>query len=320
MAEWKLVGNYTGEMTVSVTGDKWKEATAAARERLEMRSRQVGTDPSTVEKADILNVAVNLKLQDVFAEGIGELGLTPVSEAVIDIPDLTSEGVTIVFRFAIAPEFELGDLSSLKYSPDEVIVTKEDIVAEITELKKSLEQQGEKVPEDPDEFARGFGIEGVSSMDDLMGSINDALIEKRSAVAAMNAENRLLDDLCELVDLVPPDGMVDMEVDSMITADKDKVASMNGEWEDFLKSARKGEADLREEYRPEAARSIKVRLILERIAAENNLYPSADDVEAEYRAMAEAYGVPVDDFRSAIPENDIIYQKSLVMAMDFLKK
>ena len=189
----------------------------------------------------------------------------------------------------------------------------------IKKLKKSIESQGARIPEDDDEFARGFGIEGVESIDDLRASINDALMKSRMADAALKAENMLLDDLCELVGFEAPDGMVDMEVESLIAADKDKVASMNGEWEEFLKSARKTEDGLKEEYRPEAARNIKIRLILEKIAGEYGLFPTDEDIEEEYASMAKAYGVPVEDLKIALPKSDIIYQKSLVMALDYLK-
>lgn len=320
MATWKLVGNSTGVMTASMSGEAWKEKIEAADARLRMRSIQVGTDPEKVERADILNAAVNLSLQEMYQQAVEELELSPISEAVIEVPELTSEGVTVDFRFAVTPEFELGDLSGLKYEIANVIVSNEDIDAEIAELKKSISEQGQQIPEDDDEFARGFGIEGVETMDDLRGNINDALIRSREEKARVDAENQMLDELCRLVGFEAPDGMVDMEVDSMIATDKDKVASMNGEWEEFLKSARKTETELKEEYRPEAARSIKIRLILEKVAAENSLYPAGEEVEAEYTAMANAYGVPIEELKSAIPESDIIYQKSLVMAMDYLKK
>ena len=320
MATWKIVGNSTGEMTSSLGGEEWRSAIETAKERLEMRSRQVGADPLSIEKAEILNAALNLSIHGIFQAGIDELGLTPVSEAVIDVPEITSEEVTVCFRFSVMPEFELGDLSSLKYEVEHVEVTNADIDAEITQLKNSIESQGEKIPSDNDEFARGFGIEGVESLEDLKGSINDALIKSRTADAAVRAENRLLDDLCDLVKFDAPDGMVDMEVESLIAADKDKVASMNGDWDEFLKAARKTEEMLRDEYRPDAARNIKIRLILERIASENDLNPSAEEIETEYASLAGAYGVPVEDFKSALPESDIIYQKRLVMAMDHLKK
>ncbi|MBE6016555.1 MAG: hypothetical protein E7233_02945 [Lachnospiraceae bacterium] len=320
MTSWKIVGNSTGEMTAELGGDKWKETVQSAKERLEQRSRQVGANPSEIERKDILNAALNLCISDIFQNGIRELDLIPVSEAVVDVPSITSEGVTVVFKFAVAPEFKLGDLSSLKYEVEPVTVSKEDIEAEITELKKSMASQGQIVPEDDDEFARLFGLEGVETIDDMRASINDALQRSRMSDAVVKAEDRLLDDLCSMVDLEAPDGLVDMEVDSLIAADKDKVASMNGDWEEFLKTTGKSEAELREEYRPEAARNIKIRLILERISEENHLNPSAQEIEAEYILIAGSVSAPLEDIKSAIPEEDIIYQKRLVMAMDFLKK
>lgn len=320
MATWKIVGYSTGEMTAGLGGEKWAEKVQEAKERLELRCRQVGADPSAIERADILNAALNLCIGDIFQEGVTELGLRPVSEAVVDVPSINSVGVTVSFKFAVAPEFELGDLSSLKYSMEDVRVSSDDIEAEIAELKKSIEAQGQTIPEDEDEFAKGFGIDGVETMDDLKGSISDALVKSRTADAVVRAEDKLLDDLCVAVKFEAPDGMVDMEVESLIAADKDKVASMNGEWEEFLKSARKNEEELRTEYRPEAARNIKIRLILERVAAEKELMPSVEEIEAEYASIAREVNAPLEDIKSAIPEEDIIYQKRLVMAMDYLKK
>ena len=198
MATWRLVGNSTGVMTASMSGEAWKEKIEAADARLRMRSIQVGTDPEKVERADILNAAVNLSLQEMYQQAVEELELSPISEAVIEVPELTSEGVTVDFRFAVTPEFELGDLSGLKYEIANVIVSNEDIDAEIAELKKSISEQGQQIPEDDDEFARGFGIEGVETMDDLRGNINDALIRSREEKARVDAENQMLDELCRL--------------------------------------------------------------------------------------------------------------------------
>ena len=320
MATWNLVGNSTGEMIVTMEGEVWKEALAKAKERLVMRSEQVGTDPKLIEKAEISNLAVNLNLQTLYENGIKELNLEPVSEPVVNLRKLSVEGVEISMTFAVMPEIVVPDLSAIKYHVDNVSVTMEEIDNEIAEIKKSIEAQGQSVPSDEDKFAKSLGLDGVDSMDALKGAVSDKLVQYRKAEAERDAEDRLIDELCAAAAFEAPDGMVDMEIDSMIAADKDKVASMNGEWEEFLKSARKTEEDLRDEYRPEASRSIKIRLLLDKIAKENGLAPTAEEVEAEYAAMASSYGVPVEDFKAAISQDDIIYQKSLVKAMDFVKK
>ncbi len=319
-ADWKIVGHHTGEMIVTIDGGEWAAALKEAKDRLEERSKQVGTSTDEIERSAIYGVALNLNIKKIFAEGTVMLHLDPVSEPKIDVKKIDAEGAVVSFIFSVKPCFDIPDLSLLKYVIKEPQVSNEEIESAIEEMKQTFIKKYSSLPDDMNDFAADMNIEGVNNLSDLKRSIYELLLDDKQQMAQNDADDKLVDDLCDLVELDAPDGMVDMETDSIICGRKDELASRNISFEEYLKSIKMNEEQYKESLKPEAAKNIKARLIFEKIAEENDLLPDESDIDKEYEMMGRTYKMDPDDLRKVFPEDDMRYQKRLTMAFDHVKK
>ena len=77
---------------------------------------------------------------------------------------------------------------------------------------------------------------------------------------------------------------------------------------------------LRAQMRPQAERQVKARLALEKIAALENLAATEEDIEGEYKTIAEAYGVELDQVKASIDSEAIAEDMKVKKAMELVKE
>ena len=74
-------------------------------------------------------------------------------------------------------------------------------------------------------------------------------------------------------------------------------------WDDYLRESGKGEAELRDAYRPEAERRVKTTLLVEAIAKKEGIVATQADVEQELAALSSQYGQPREKIIEALQSN-----------------
>ena len=77
---------------------------------------------------------------------------------------------------------------------------------------------------------------------------------------------------------------------------------------------------LRKNMRPDAERQVKTRLALEKIAALENLEATAEEIEAEYARLAEAYNMEADKIKAAVAADAIADDLKVKKAIDLVKE
>ena len=77
---------------------------------------------------------------------------------------------------------------------------------------------------------------------------------------------------------------------------------------------------LREQFRPQAEKQVKLRLALEEIAKLEKIEATEEDVNAEIARIAEAYQMEVDQVRAAVPTDSIAQDMKVKKAMDLVKE
>jgi len=175
-----------------------------------------------------------------------------------------------------------------------------------------------ELPELDDDFAKD-----VSEFDTFAEYEADvkAKIEKRHETAAENkVEEDLMNKLIEALEDEIPETMFDAEVENCVR-DYDNRLRMSGlDLGTYFKYTGMTLEQLREQMRPQAINQVKGRLILEKIAALENLVPSDEMIEEEYNRMATAYNVPLDQVKAGIASEAIAEDMKVKMALDFVKE
>jgi trigger factor len=78
--------------------------------------------------------------------------------------------------------------------------------------------------------------------------------------------------------------------------------------------------DLREDYKEQAEKNVKVRLVLAKIAEAEKLEPKSEDMEKEFKAIADQYKVDLEKVKQAIDPEMLKKDLRNQLAYEFLKK
>ncbi|MBR1812080.1 MAG: trigger factor [Clostridia bacterium] len=158
-----------------------------------------------------------------------------------------------------------------------------------------------ELPALDDEFAKD-----VSEFDTLAALRDDikAGIEKRRAEAAdRQFENNVLSALGDLVDAEIPDAMIQTAIDRNLR-DFEYNLNMQGiDMKTYLQYIGMDEAKLREQYADKAEKDVRVDLALEKVAKDEAIEVTAEDLDAEYNKLATAYNMELDDVKKAVSED-----------------
>lgn len=76
---------------------------------------------------------------------------------------------------------------------------------------------------------------------------------------------------------------------------------------------------LRDSFRPQAERQVKVRLALEKIASLENIQPSEEELNAEYDKIAKNYGMETEKVKELIPQEDLAKDVAVEKAMSIVR-
>ncbi len=175
-----------------------------------------------------------------------------------------------------------------------------------------------ELPELDDDFAKD-----VSEFDTFAEYKADvkAKIEKRHENEADRAvEEKLMDALIEKLEADIPEPMFVAETENFVR-DYDNRLRMQGlDLKTYFKYTGLDLDTLRAQMRPQAERQVKARLALEKIAALESLEASEDDIENEYKSIAEAYGVELDQVKASIDSDAIAADMKVKKAMDLVKE
>jgi trigger factor len=167
-----------------------------------------------------------------------------------------------------------------------------------------------QLPELTDEFAQSLTVKDVTTLEELKTSTSARLEQGAAKRTKDELRNAILEKLSELNTFMVPAEMVDSEIRRFIRA-SGIFNNASIPQEDFDISL------FREAFAPEAERRIKKAIIVDRIASQEQLVPSTDEVTAFVAERAEQYNVPVDvaqrfffsEDRAASTFQDLISEK-----------
>ncbi len=299
-----------------------------------------------LEKGDVSVVAADVKKElDQMAEKNARL-VTVEDRAVKnkDIAVIDFEGFVDGKAFeggkAEKHELEIGSKTFIPGFEDQVIGMKvdeeKDINVKFPEEYFSKELAGKdatfkvklheiKVKELPtidDEFAKD--VSEFDTLKDLKASIKDRLVEDKKNQAKYQLESDAIKAVSDNTKIDIPSGMIETEIDNMLKEIDGRLAYQGLNLEQYLKMINKSEDDLRKEYEPQAAESVKTRLVLEAIVKEEKIEATDKDVEAKVKEMAANYGRKEDELLNnenlkEYLRNNITTEKAIQFIIDNAK-
>ncbi len=178
-----------------------------------------------------------------------------------------------------------------------------------------------ELPALDDEFAKD-----VSEFDTLAEYTADvkANIEKRNAEMAENdVETQLNIALIDAVEADIPECMFENEVENMIQDYSYRMQSQGISLEMYMQYTGMTMENFKEQFRPQAESQVKLQFALEKIVELEKIEATAEELEAEYARLAEAYKIDVEKVKTAIPADalarDIAVKKAIALVKENAK-
>lgn len=192
----------------------------------------------------------------------------------------------------IGEEFDVNVTFPTEYTPE--LAGKEAV------FKCKLHAIKTKVlPEADDEFAKD--VSEFDTVAELKADIEKTIKERKEQSAQRDFENAVFEKLAELVVGEIPEVMYENRVNDMINEFAYRLQSQGLSMEMYMQYM----DALKENYRSDAEREVKISLALEKIAEIEGITVSDEEVEEEYAKMAEMYGVDAETVRKAISADSV---------------
>ena len=162
----------------------------------------------------------------------------------------------------------------------------------------------------------GKGEEFVNFTDSVLDKAMAADIKTKEDLLNMDVNGmKVSEKLIELAQGDIPEQMYDNQANDMVRDFEMRLRSQGMDPKMYMQYMDMDMAALKNMYMDEAEKRVKLRLVLEAIAKQENLEVTEADLEDEYSKMAEAYKVEVEQAKASVPADslseDIRVQKAL---------
>ncbi len=163
-----------------------------------------------------------------------------------------------------------------------------------------------KVKEEPaldDEFAKD--VSEFDTLKDLKADIKKKITEERESVAQQAFEEELINQVADGMTCDVPDAMVDAKIENGMQNFRMQIQQQGISYEDYLKLTGLDEKKLRDDAREGALGRVRQELALAAIIKAENLEVSDEDIEAEFKTLAEQYGMELDTVKKYLPVDQV---------------
>jgi len=176
-----------------------------------------------------------------------------------------------------------------------------------------------QIPELDDEFARDVSV--FDTFEDYKANIRDNLLDEAEDRLKQKYREAVLNKLVESTEIDIPEIMIRRRVDEIVYDFAIRLKYQGFDLEQYFKVTGSDINKLREEFRAQAEKDVKMRLIVEKIAEIEDITITEDEANAEFKRLAEAYKQDQSEFIKQLKPEEVQYiHNSLISrkTIDFL--
>jgi trigger factor len=210
----------------------------------------------------------------------------------------------------VGDEFEINVTFPEKYQSEQLAGKSVVFKIKIHEIKTR------EMPELDDEFAKD--VSEFDTLEEYKNDIKKHIQESKDHKSTNDVDDTLINQVINGMKVEVPEVMFEHSVDNMVN-DFDYRLQMQGmDVKTYLQYTGMEMEAFRKTFREQAERQVKIRLALEKIAEVENFEVTAEDLDAEFKKIAEHYKVEVDKIKTAVKEEDIKKDIRVNKAVDFI--
>jgi trigger factor len=176
-----------------------------------------------------------------------------------------------------------------------------------------------ELPALDDEFAKD--VSEFDTLEEYKESIKKELEESSKGSAEAAQRDKVIEAVANLLDVEIPEKMIDGEVDGMLRDFDQQLKYQGLSLEQYVQFTGGKIDDLKVQMRPDAIMRVKTGMVIEKVAEQENLQVSDEDIDAEIARIAEIQNKSVEETKKIFEQNDFEYLKENLKskkAVDFL--
>ncbi len=195
----------------------------------------------------------------------------------------------------------------------------EELKGKDAEFKIKLHEiKTNELPEVDDDFVKD--VSDKDTLDEYKAELKETIAKRLEDEAEKDIDDQIANKLMELLDGEIPEAMYENQTNDMVRDFDMRLRSQGLDINTYMQYMGTDIEGLKKMYRDEAEKRVKLRLALETIAKKENIEVTDEDLENEYKKLAEAYQMDVDKVKAAIPveslSEDIKVEKALKLVKD----
>ena len=164
-----------------------------------------------------------------------------------------------------------------------------DLAGKDATFKVKLHEIKEKqLPALDDEFAKD--VSEFDTLKDYKTSIKEKKQAQNDDRAKHETENLAIEAVSNETKIDIPSGMIETEIDAMIRDLEQQLSYQGINLDQYLKIMNKTRKEIEENYKEQAEKNVKSRLILEAIIKEEKIESTDEEINAKIKEMATNYG------------------------------
>lgn len=204
---------------------------------------------------------------------------------------------------------------SVKF-PDEYQA--EELKGKDAEFKINLhEVKAKELPEVDDDFVQD--VSDKETLDEYKEELKETVAKRLKDEAEKDVDDQISDKLIDLLEGKIPEAMYDNQTNDMVRDFEMRLRSQGMDMQTYMQYMGMDVDSLKDMYRKDAEKRVKLRLALQTIADKENVEVTEADLEDEYSKMAEAYKMDTDKVKAAVPADSLSEDVRVQKALDIVK-
>jgi FKBP-type peptidyl-prolyl cis-trans isomerase (trigger factor) len=308
---------FEGEITAEKFESYRKEAVENLGRDLEIPGFRKGKAPNDVIEKNISEMVIleemaNRAISEVYLPLLKEHSVDAIGHPKISITKI-AKGNPLNFSITTAtmPKIELPDYKKIAKENGKQIsveITDDEVEKTIMEIRKSRapkkpmephehkegeehsheeEIDMEKLPELTDDFVKALG--NFENVQDFKNKLKENIkLEKEHRE---HEKNRLtiMEKVLEATKAEIPDVLINGELDRMLYRMKADISQMGISFDDYMKHLGKSEEVMKEEFRTDAEKRVKMEIVIDSISKAESIVPDEKKVEEEMERLMKEY-------------------------------
>lgn len=189
----------------------------------------------------------------------------------------------------------------------------EDLKGKDAMFKVTVKEIKEKqLPELDDDFAKD--VSEFETFEEYKKDVKAKLTKANNEKAKMEQEDKVVEKVCELCKVNIPECMINTQLDNIARDFNYRLAAQGLNLEQYLNMTGSTLESFKEQFKDQAESQVKTSLVLEAIAAKENIEAKDKDVEEQMTKMAEQYNMELDKVKTLFTDADLDSLKAEIKA------